>query len=452
MVTMVQDVIQALKNLGGQGTLNQIYAEVERIRIIPLTVNWKAHIRGAIEDHSSDSRAFKGTDHFRKLDRGVWALRDQVPKEPPLHPKPIPVESSSSEYISTEPLPIRPSSPEPLAIKPVSTTIPRKPAVQAYLPVESLEEIANILRTINQYREYQSPDSPEWSDYIKDVFHILGFSTQTINPRIVKLYAMDSSDKIRAIASFIRPGENFEEIVPGLSWESHLFLSAHYEEIEWGILTDGLQLKIFDYKRNESKQISHWPDLDGIIREERIEPFFDIYKMFSSIKGKQGKPPAKPGKGGDSREKDEPARPLRRFEFWQQLLAKAKTKTNLHAGRSPGNKHYVNAGAGKTGIYYTYEVRMEDAQIHLYIYHRGEAEWNKRIFNVLFQHKEEIEQAFGDSLDWQLLSDKYACRIRYVLTDYGINSLDYWDELQNQMIDAMVRFEKALRPFIQRLD
>src|SRR5690606_19133509 len=77
MATWVEDIEQALKNLGGQATLSQIYEEVKRIRKDPLPVTWKASIRERIEAHSSDSRNFKGKDIFRKVSKGTWALREQ---------------------------------------------------------------------------------------------------------------------------------------------------------------------------------------------------------------------------------------------------------------------------------------------------------------------------------------------------------------------------------------
>ncbi len=78
MATWVEDIVQALRNLGGQATLNQIYDEVKRIRTEPLPANYQASIRERIEAHSSDSASFKGKDFFRKVAKGVWALRKQV--------------------------------------------------------------------------------------------------------------------------------------------------------------------------------------------------------------------------------------------------------------------------------------------------------------------------------------------------------------------------------------
>jgi hypothetical protein len=53
--------------------------------------------------------------------------------------------------------------------------------------------------------------------------------------------------------------------------------------------------------------------------------------------------------------------------------------------------------------------------------------------------------------EWQRLDDRRACRIRHVLTLGGLTDRDRWPEIQEAMMDAMVRLEKALKPQIKRL-
>jgi hypothetical protein len=83
-----------------------------------------------------------------------------------------------------------------------------------------------------------------------------------------------------------------------------------------------------------------------------------------------------------------------RKEFWCQLLAKAKEKTNLHANISPSGFNWSGAGAGIGGLSYNYYIRMNNAQLDIYI-DRGNRDWNKETFNYFYQNKNEIEEAFG---------------------------------------------------------
>jgi hypothetical protein len=143
-------------------------------------------------------------------------------------------------------------------------------------------------------------------------------------------------------------------------------------------------------------------------------------------------------------------RHLLRLEFWGQLLEQAKEQTSLHARISPGKENWISAGAGRSGLAFNYVIRMSDAQVELYI-DKGETEANKGIFDQLSANKEQIEEAFGAPLDWQRLDDRRACRICHRLTVGGLADRDRWSEIQDTMIDAMIRLEKALKPHIKRL-
>jgi len=138
------------------------------------------------------------------------------------------------------------------------------------------------------------------------------------------------------------------------------------------------------------------------------------------------------------------------LEFWGQLLERAKECTDLHAHRSPSKRNWIAAGAGKGGLSFGYVIRMSDAQVELYI-DQGEAGANKRIFDRLFASKEQVEEDFGGPLEWQRMDDRRACRIRHLLTLGGLADRDRWLEIQDAMIDAMVRLEKAMKPRIKRL-
>ncbi len=75
------DIVMALRNLGGSASLSDIYAEVHKIRPHALTPKWQATVRNQIESWSSDSRNWKPgrDDEFRSVGgkgSGVWALRE----------------------------------------------------------------------------------------------------------------------------------------------------------------------------------------------------------------------------------------------------------------------------------------------------------------------------------------------------------------------------------------
>lgn len=76
----IDDITQALINLGGSGHYTQINEEVESIRQNQLSENWEAVVRRTIQQHSSDSQSYLGkNDLFYSVNgigKGVWGLRN----------------------------------------------------------------------------------------------------------------------------------------------------------------------------------------------------------------------------------------------------------------------------------------------------------------------------------------------------------------------------------------
>ena len=163
--------------------------------------------------------------------------------------------------------------------------------------------------------------------------------------------------------------------------------------------------------------------------------------------------PSEEGREVGKTKKELAERHVLRQRFWKGLLDRAKPKTKLHAGISPSQYNWIGTGAGRSGLGYNYALTQHASTVELYI-DRGKdcKEENEAIFNSLVKHQEEIEQAFGEPLEWERLETKRACRIvkRFSLGGYRDQD-DKWPEIQEQMIDAMVRLEKALGPRIARL-
>lgn len=165
---------------------------------------------------------------------------------------------------------------------------------------DSFETIANYLKTIKEYRAYAHPDAPEWQEYIREFFHILGFSTAQKAPRLIALSDIGADSAPKALALLLAPGDNFEDIVPGLDWLSYLHYAAHYHQAPWGFLTNGLELKVFDFRQTDYQAKFLWADLDGIVREDKLDSFFTLYKVFCAMRGHpQGAPPPQRRKKAD---------------------------------------------------------------------------------------------------------------------------------------------------------
>jgi Domain of unknown function (DUF4268) len=141
-----------------------------------------------------------------------------------------------------------------------------------------------------------------------------------------------------------------------------------------------------------------------------------------------------------------------RFRFWSDLLKYARTKTSLHANRSPSTHNWISGSIGRQGFSLSYVVRGDESQVELYIDLGPDSdELNLAIFNELKMHQSEIETAFGGELEWQDLPESRACRIRKVISGGYRSPETEWPHIHEKLVDNMIRLDKALRPFVQKL-
>jgi len=142
-----------------------------------------------------------------------------------------------------------------------------------------------------------------------------------------------------------------------------------------------------------------------------------------------------------------------RKRWWTMLIERSAAVNKLHAHLTPGEYSWLGTSSGVRGLNLNYTVTQDSCVAELYI-DRGKdsQQENKRIFDQLVAHKEEIEASFGSSLRWERLEGKRASRIIYTQTGGGYRTPEeQWPSLQDGIINAMDRLEKALRPFLKEL-
>jgi hypothetical protein len=163
--------------------------------------------------------------------------------------------------------------------------------------------------------------------------------------------------------------------------------------------------------------------------------------------------PDKQTKEIGEKKKEWAERHFKRVEFWKGLLDKSKDRTKLFSNISPSRDHWISTGAGRSGVSFTYTILMDEAGVELYIDHdRDTGQKNKAIFDSLYAQRDAIEKEFEEQLEWQRLDEKRASRIRRRFANGGLASPDTWPTLQEEMIDAMIRLDKALRPRLAKID
>ena len=142
-----------------------------------------------------------------------------------------------------------------------------------------------------------------------------------------------------------------------------------------------------------------------------------------------------------------------REAFWKSLLERSKGRTKLFSGiQKPGKESWIQTSTGTGGAYYQYNIRMNDASVNLYIDRgSGEADKNKRIFDALLADKDGIERDFGGALEWDYQPNRQSQYVIKRFTSSGLTDDSVWPVLQDEMIDAMIRFDKTLRPRLAKI-
>lgn len=141
-----------------------------------------------------------------------------------------------------------------------------------------------------------------------------------------------------------------------------------------------------------------------------------------------------------------------RLKFWEGLLELAKSKSEVHANRKATDGGWISGGIGRYGFSLVYTTRREDSQVELWISQgAGQTAKNKAAFKTLEDQKLTIESEFGSPLEWQELPEGEGCRIRFVIEGGYKSPQERWPSIHANMVDAMVRLEKALRQRVLQL-
>jgi len=140
-----------------------------------------------------------------------------------------------------------------------------------------------------------------------------------------------------------------------------------------------------------------------------------------------------------------------RYRFFEQLLANANQVTNIFNSVSPvGYQNWLNTGAGKAGIMWAFVAMKKTSRAEYFLCH-SDYEINKARFEKLLAQKYEIEQKFGEPLNWDFNDSRKQQYIRTVCPIGGLDDEEKWADIQKDMVDRLVRLEKAIGPHIKLL-
>jgi hypothetical protein len=133
--------------------------------------------------------------------------------------------------------------------------------------------------------------------------------------------------------------------------------------------------------------------------------------------------PSKEIKRAKAVQEDMRARQRSLYEFWSELIERAKSTRALHGSSSPSKENWIRVSAGKPGLGYVHVANNDWARVELYIdYGRNRDALNRAAFQYFYSHRNEIDQAFGVPLTWDIKEGRRGQRI-----SFQIDGLGGWD-------------------------
>jgi hypothetical protein len=114
-------------------------------------------------------------------------------------------------------------------------------------------------------------------------------------------------------------------------------------------------------------------------------------------------------------EKDMRPENLKRLRFFEGLITVSNSRLPIVKNIKPDSRHsYLNAGGGRTGVHWRYEVSEHQTSAQFYLNHydpKTNELVNKERYLFLFENKYEINEAFGEELDWNYQKNR---KVQYI--------------------------------------
>lgn len=139
-----------------------------------------------------------------------------------------------------------------------------------------------------------------------------------------------------------------------------------------------------------------------------------------------------------------------RKEFWQHILEFFnKNNLDIYKGVSPSKDHWLNTGAGISGVHYSLIFLKDEIRVEFAL-DTGSKNSNKSMFDYLFSKKDEIENTFKESLVWKKLEDKKVSLIQFSKSIDADNK-ENWNEMADWMMKNIQNMKNTFSKYTGEL-
>ena len=138
-------------------------------------------------------------------------------------------------------------------------------------------------------------------------------------------------------------------------------------------------------------------------------------------------------------------RKLKLLDFWTALNEYLNNKNSEIKPQKPSSDHWNNISVGTSKAHISLTALAKEKKIGCEFYIPD----NKKLYFYLVEHKEEIEQIFGQELYWQELKGKKASRISISRDNFNLYKDNDWEKDFAWFENNATRLKKAICPFLK---
>ena len=158
---------------------------------------------------------------------------------------------------------------------------------------EQTEAIAS-LKVLREYHDFADTSNLEaWKKtYVHEVLAALGFHAQAKRKGLTLLFPVGSAEKEVSICVIVLPGENLDNTSQGKNWAEKTIRSLREQKMQWGLLTNGKQWRIYHLDEPTPYETYLEIDLESIIADQAKDAyqiFFKFLKSGNFVVGEDGK-------------------------------------------------------------------------------------------------------------------------------------------------------------------
>ena len=137
--------------------------------------------------------------------------------------------------------------------------------------------------------------------------------------------------------------------------------------------------------------------------------------------------------------------------FFQELIDRLREQHDFTGATNERAQRWCYFVSGFSGVLYGSNFYSQaKAKVELYL-DRGDKDQNKILFDALRENQEAIESELQESIEWNRMEGRQACRIAVTRPGTITDSPEILAEIQDWMVERLLKFKQVFGPRLKNL-